>query len=169
MYALYVAVVAENAKTDTIGTPDPIRPTRWGPDPNRPTRRAMNSDNNNDQTTHAWFHSNVKQEAQLSQRDRATLPVIEYFAQGHSRSFEMTLLSRARVSPYSSISLKLCLYVEPFKRYSASKNGVTLKLKVGVVQGHWKWWRLIDYMTSYWSAIVSIAVCCTNFKLFDVE
>jgi len=32
----------------------------------------------------------------------------------------MTLLSRACVS----ISLKLCLYVEPFIRYSASKNGV---------------------------------------------
>jgi len=25
------------------------------------------------------------------------------------------------------------------------------------------------YTTSYWSAIVSIAVCCTIFKLFDVE
>jgi len=35
-----------------------------------------------------------------------------------------------------SISLKLCLYVVPFMRYSASKNGVTLKLGVGVVQGH---------------------------------
>jgi len=35
---------------------------------------------------------NVKQEAQLSQRDRAMLRVIEYFAISHSRSFEMTLL-----------------------------------------------------------------------------
>jgi len=44
----------------------------------------------------------TQQEAQLSQRDRATLRVIEYFAvsQDHSRSFEMTLLSRACVSPY---------------------------------------------------------------------
>jgi len=25
------------------------------------------------------------------------------------------------------------------------------------------------YTTFYWSAIVSIAVCCTIFKLFDVE
>jgi len=30
-----------------------------------------------------------------------------------------------------------------FLRYSASKNGVTLKLGVGVVQGNWKWRRLI--------------------------
>jgi len=28
------------------------------------------------------------------------------------------------------------MYVAPFLRYSASKNGVTLKLRVGVVQGH---------------------------------
>ena len=51
-------------------------------------------------------------------------------------------------------------------RYSASKHGVTLTLGVGVVQDHWKWRRSIDhYTTSYWSAIVSIAVCCTIFKL----
>jgi len=42
----------------------------------------------------------LKQEPQLSQRDRAMLHVIEYFTQGHSRSFEMTPLSRACVSPY---------------------------------------------------------------------
>jgi len=27
----------------------------------------------------------------------------------------------------------------------------------------------ISYKTFYWSAIVSIAVCCTIFKLFEVE
>jgi len=32
--------------------------------------------------------------------------------------------------------LKLCLYVVPFMRYLASNNGVTLKMGVGVVQGH---------------------------------
>jgi len=31
-------------------------------------------------------------------------------------------------------------------RYSALKNSVTLKPGVGVVQGHSKWRRLIDYM-----------------------
>jgi len=46
----------------------------------------------------------------------------------------MTLLSRDQVP--ISISLQLCLYLVPFLRYSASKNGVTLKPAVGVVQGH---------------------------------
>ena len=69
----------------------------------------------------------TQQEAQLSQRDRATLRVIEYFAvsQDHSRSFEMTLLSRACVSPYQ-YSIET-VYLVPFLRYSASKKGVTLK------------------------------------------
>ena len=44
------------------------------------------------------------------------------------RSFEMTLLSRACVSPYYSTSLKLCLYAVPFMRYSVAKKGVTLQL-----------------------------------------
>ena len=38
----------------------------------------------------------------------------------------------------TSISMTLCLNFVPFLRYSASKNGVSLKLGVGVVQGHWK-------------------------------
>jgi len=29
--------------------------------------------------------------------------------------------------------------------------------------------RSIDHTTSYWSAIVSTSVCCTIFKLLDVE
>ena len=32
----------------------------------------------------------------------------------------------------------------PFVRYSASKNGVTLKTGIWFVQGHWKWRHLID-------------------------
>jgi len=44
------------------------------------------------------------------------------------------------------ISLKLCMYLVPFLRYSASKNGVTLKLGVEVVQGHSKWRRSIDHI-----------------------
>jgi len=48
----------------------------------------------------------------------------------------MTLLRKARVQVLISISMTLCLYVVPFLRYSASKNGVTLKLGLGVVQGH---------------------------------
>ena len=64
------------------------------------------------------------------------------------------------------ISLKLCLYVVPFLRYSASKNGVNLKLGVGVVQVTENG---VVRTTFNWSAIVSIAVCCTIFKLFDIE
>jgi len=37
-------------------------------------------------------------------------------------------------------------YVVPFLRYLASKNGVSLKLGVGVVQGHWKWRHSIDFI-----------------------
>ena len=40
---------------------------------------------------------------------------------------------------------------------------------VGVVQDHWKWRLLINHATFYWSAIVTIALSCTIFKLFDVE
>ena len=44
----------------------------------------------------------------------------------------------------SKILLKLCLYLVPFLSYSASKNGVTLKLGIGVIQGDSKWCRSID-------------------------
>ena len=50
------------------------------------------------------FATEKIRKAQLSQRDRATFRVSEYFANkvthGLPRSFEMTLLSRAGVSPY---------------------------------------------------------------------
>jgi len=61
------------------------------------------------------------------------------------------------------------MYVIPFLKYSVSKNGVTLKMRVGVVQDHWKWRSSTDHMTFYWAAIGSIVVCCTIFKLFDVN
>jgi len=41
-----------------------------------------------------------KKEAQLSQRDRAMLSVIEYFAKCHSMSFELTPFSQACGSLY---------------------------------------------------------------------
>ena len=50
------------------------------------------------------------QVVQLLQRDRATLRVIEYFAKslkGDSRSYEMTLLSRACVTPVTQSNLDL--------------------------------------------------------------
>jgi len=50
-----------------------------------------------------------------------------------------------------------------------SKNGVTLKTRLRIVQVHWKWRRSIDYVTFYWSAIVNIALSCTIFELFNTE
>jgi len=45
-------------------------------------------------------------------------------------------------------------------------------LKTGV-KGRSRSLRMVpfdrSYTTFYWSAIVSIAVCCTTFKLFDIE
>ena len=43
-----------------------------------------------------------------------------------------------------SYSLQLWPYLWPFRRYSASNNGLTLKSGFGVVRGHWKWHHLID-------------------------
>jgi len=54
-------------------------------------------------------------------------------------------------------------------RYSASKNSVTLKTRLWVVQGHWKWRRSIDHTLFCLSAIVNIALSGTVFELFDVE
>jgi len=61
----------------------------------------------------------IIQEAQLSQRNRATLCVVV-----------------GRVEVLISMPLRLSLCPVPFLRYSASKNRVTLRLAVGVVQGH---------------------------------
>jgi len=53
------------------------------------------------------------------------------------------------------------------------KNDLTLKSGFGVVQGHWKWRGSIDHVlydfSFCWSAIVTIALSCTVFELFDVE
>jgi len=41
---------------------------------------------------------------------------------------------------------------------------------VGIVQGHLKWCHLTDHnMTFCWSAIVSIALCCSISELFGTE
>jgi len=68
----------------------------------------------------------------------------------------------------NSISLTPCLYVVRILRYSASSNGVTLKLG-----GRSRSLKMAPfnrlYTTFYWLVIVSTAVCYTIFKLFDVE
>ena len=68
----------------------------------------------------------------------------------HSRSFKMTLFSRAYATPYQysietmsiSCTVSEILKMAPYDR---------------------------SYTTFYWLAIVSIALCCTIFELFDVE
>jgi len=75
----------------------------------------------------------VTRSSAVAERPRA-IRVIEHFAKSLEVIIEMTLLSRACIP--ISIPLKLCLYLVPFLRYSASKNGVTLKPGLGVVQGH---------------------------------
>jgi len=57
----------------------------------------------------------------------------------------------------------------PFLRYSSSKNAVTLKLGVGVVQDDWKWRRSIDHIRFFIGRPLYIAVSGTVFELFDVE
>jgi len=101
----------------------------------------------------------------LSQRGPTMLRVIEYFVKSLKVIRNYTV---GRMYPIS-IPLKLCLYLIPFLRYSASKNSVTLKPGVGVVQDHWKWRRSIYHTTFYWSASTNISLSCTVFELFDVE
>ena len=85
------------------------------------------------------------QEAQLSQRDRATLRVTEYFTkslkltQGHSKwhcTVEYGTCKSLLVFHWSYVYIL---------RYSAGKNGVTLKAG----QGHWKRRRSIDHLYDF--------------------
>jgi len=85
--------------------------------------------------------------------------------QGHSKS---TLLSRTCVSPYSFIeTTSVCrtvyqiFSVEEWSDLETGGRGRSRSLKMAPFDR--------SYTTFYWSAIVSIAVCCTIFKLFDVE
>jgi len=81
----------------------------------------------------------------------------------------MTLLSRACVSPYKYFieTMSVCrtvseiLSIKEWRDNETGGRGRSRSLKMVPFN------RL--YATFYWSAIVSIAVCCTIFKLFDVE
>ena len=83
---------------------------------------------------HGWMKYTRKDKKFSRRRKTARRFVSLNILLSHSRSFEMTLLSRACVISIS-IPLKLCLYLVPFLRYSASKNSVTLKTGLGVDQG----------------------------------
>ena len=86
--------------------------------------------------TYGHFGAPVKCYKKLSCRRKTARRLVSLnILLSHSSSLKIiriTLLSRACVST----SLKLYLYVVPFMMYSASKNGVTLKLGVGVIQDH---------------------------------
>ena len=48
-----------------------------------------------------------------------------------------------------------------------SSNPVTLKSRLRVTQGHWKWRRSTEHIWFFhWSAIVTTALSCIIFKLF---
>jgi len=81
----------------------------------------------------------------------------------------MTLLSRACLSPYKYFieTMSVCrtvseiFSVNEWRDLETGCRGRSRSLKMAPFDR--------SYTTSYWSAIVSIAVCCTIFKLFDVE
>jgi len=63
-------------------------------------------------------------------------------------------------SKYVSISLV------PLMPYTTLCIGVTLKSRLGVTQGHWKWHHLVDHIRlHYSSSIVTMAVSCTVFEI----
>jgi len=78
----------------------------------------------------------------------------------------MTLLSRACVSPYyysietTSVSRSVSdiFSVKEWRDFETSGMGRSRSLYMAPFD-----------TTFYWSAIVSIALCCTVFELFDVE
>ena len=82
---------------------------------------------------------------------------------GHWRSFKLI--------PFESLGAVSYPPSIVIMAVSASKNSVTLKTGLWVVQDHWKRRRSIDHiiMTFYSSAIVIIALSGTVFDLFDVE
>jgi len=107
-----------------------------------------------------------KQEAQLSQRDRA---YIEHFAkshkftQGHSKRHCWV----GHVYVPISIQLKLSLYIVPFWDIERQKWR-DFETGVEFVEDHWKWRRSTDHIR-LWTAIANIALTRTVFELFAVE
>jgi len=81
----------------------------------------------------------------------------------------MKLLSRACVSPYWYFIETMCVFrtvyeifsVKEWRNFETGGRSRSRSLKMALFDR--------SYTTFYWSAIVSIAVCFTSFKLFDVE
>ena len=102
-------------------------------------------------------------------RETARCFVLLNILLSHSRSFKMTLLSRACVSPYwyfiETMSVCHTVYeifsVKEWRNLENQVRGRSRSLKMAPFDR--------SYTTYYVSAVVIIAVCCTIFKLFDVE
>ena len=113
------------------------------------------------------------------------------FSIGISRIL-LTEPRRRFMRSYGTVCLSFCLSVceQDYYRYSASKNGVTLKPGVGVFQGRWKWRRSTDHIlldleiwvighwshpfesldaVSYLQSIVSMTVSLTVYEIFSVK
>jgi len=76
----------------------------------------------------------------------------------------MTLMNCTYVSPYY-YSIET-MYLVPFLRYSASKNGVTLKPGVRVVQGHCKYSSILYHILDLEVWVISHR---RSFKLVPFE
>jgi len=85
---------------------------------------------------------------------------IEKVTEGHSNRYYAV-----SYSPYI-VTMTVSLTV---LRYSTSKNSVTLKTGLGCSRSFKTAPFNRSHTTSYWSAIVNIALSCTVLKLFDVE
>ena len=79
-------------------------------------------------------------------------------------SFEMTLLSPCQYSIETmsvSRTVSEIFSVKEWRDLETRGSGRSKSLKMAPFDR--------SYTTSYWSAIVSIALCCTISELFDVE
>jgi len=89
------------------------------------------------------IHNIVIGEKRSCRREAARCFVALNMLLSHSRSFEMTPLSRACMRKsllvfHCKWHDKLCLYLVLFLRHSTSNNGVTLNSELGVIQDNWK-------------------------------
>jgi len=84
---------------------------------------------------------------------------VEYYCdfkmwvRGHSRSLKLVPFEKLGAVSYSPSIVTMAVSVSVCELFSVK----------GVVIGHWKWRRSIDYIhaTFYWSAIVTIVLSCT--------